>query len=242
MSLGSQPGATSPAVPAALPPNSAVRFNVTTDGSCRSVEWRVWTVKNADDVYVAARILGGEIKVSLHQTGSWSHGFTADGKAKDSLLPGQSRHFAIWQRPDEIAPGWTRAVQIIVPDAALQARPSPGTTKKPVADLRAAHGGNTTVAEVWLESAANLTPPPLAGSQLAGRLSQPGGGTTWIVGRRTTLPWDPYQRFSQEVTDARSRATKLDPNWAGNPPLSICLHDPDSRNPELILCELAVTA
>jgi hypothetical protein len=112
-----------PAVPAALPPDSAVRFNVM-DGSRRSAEWRAWTVKNADDVYVAARILGGEIKVSLHQTGSWSHGFTAEGKAKDALPPGQSRHFTIWQKPAEIVPGWTRAVQIIIPDSALQTRPS----------------------------------------------------------------------------------------------------------------------
>src|SRR5713226_7077109 len=161
VSSGSQPGATPPAVPAALPPDSTVRFNVT-DGSCRSAEWRVWTAKNADDVYAAARLTAGEIKISLHQSGSWQHGFTADGKAKDSLSPGQSRHFTIWQRPTEITPGWTRAVQIIIPDAALQARPSPGAPNKPVTDLLATHDGDTTIAEIWLESAANQTPLPLA--------------------------------------------------------------------------------
>jgi hypothetical protein len=225
--------------PAAFRPGGTIRFNAS-DGARRSADWRVWTSPNADDVYAAARLTAGEIKVSLHQSRSWQHGFTADGKATASLSPGQSRHFTIWQRPAEIVPGWTRAVQIIIPDAALQARPSPSTPKKPVIDILTTHSGDTTIAEIWLESAANLTPPPLAGSQLAGRLSQPSGGTVWIVGWRTTLPWDPYQRFSQMVDSARSEAIRLDPNWTGNPPLSICLHNPASQNGDLILCELAV--
>jgi hypothetical protein len=100
---------------------------------------------------------------------------------------------------------------------------------------------NATIAEIWLESATNQTPPPLAGSQLAGRLSQHGGGTVWVIGRRTTLPWNPYQRFSQMIDSARSEALQLDPNWSGNPPLSICLHDPAAQKDNLMLCELAVT-
>lgn len=240
MSSGSEPGATPPAVPVALPPGSAVRFNVT-DGSCLSAEWRVWTAKNADDVYAAARLTAGEIKVSLHQLGSWQHGFTAEGQAAASLPPEESRHFTIWQRPAEICPGWTRAVRIIIPDGSLQVIPAPGTPRKPVTELLVTTSDNATIAEIWLESAANQTPPPLAGSQLAGRLSQPGGGTVWVAGRRMTLPWDPCQRFSEMIDSARSEAIKLDPNWTGNPPLSICLHDPAAPKDDLMLCELAVT-
>jgi hypothetical protein len=158
-----------------------------------------------------------------------------------SLPSGQSRHFTIWPRPAEIVPGWTRAVRIIIPDASLQARTAPGTSAKPVAGLIATPGSDATIAEIWLESAANLTDPPLAGSQLAGRLSQLSGGTVWIVGRRTSLPWDPSQRFSQMIDSARSDVLKLDPNWTGNPPMSICLHDPAAQNDDLMLCELAVT-
>lgn len=228
------------AEPDAMPPGSTTRFNAT-DGSRRSADWRVWTVKNANDIYAAARIVAGEIKISLHETGSWQHGFTADGKAKDSLLPGQSRHFTIWQRPGEIVPGWTRAVRIIIPDAALQVRPSPGTQKKPVANILTLPVGDTTIAEIWLESPAAASPPPLMGSQLAGRLRQPDGGIVWVVEQRTTLPWDPHQRFSQEITATRSSALKLKPGWTGEPPMSTCVHDPSSTNPELILWELAVT-
>lgn len=240
MSPGSQQGATQPAVPAALPPGGTIRFNAS-DGTHRSADWRVWTSPNADDVYAAARLTAGEIKVSLHKSGSWSHGFTAEGKAAASLPPQESRHFSIWQRPAELCPGWTRAVRIIIPDGSLQARPAPGTSKKPVAEFLVTNRDNATIAEIWLESARTQTPPPLVGSQLAGRLRQHGGGTVWVVGRRTNLPWDPYQRFSHMIDSARSEAIKLDPNWTGNPPLSICLHDPTAPKDDLMLCELAVT-
>jgi hypothetical protein len=226
--------------PAAIPPGGTVRFNAS-EGTRRSADWRVWTSPNFDDVYAAARLTAGEIKISLHQTGSWSHGFTAEGKAAASLPPQESRHFTIWRRPAEICPGWTRAVRLVIPDSSLQVRPAPGTAKKPVTEFLTTNSDNATIAEIWLESAANQTPPPLAGSQLAGRLSQQGGGTVWVVGRRTTLPWDPYRRFSQMIDSARSGALKLDPNWSGNPPLSICLHDPAAKKDDLTLCELAVT-
>lgn len=232
-----------PAEPGVMPPGGVIRFNVAESGRTRrSAVWLAVTAKSTDDVYVATKLAGRFIKVSLHESGSWQHGFISDDKAQGFRSPGQPRHFTTWQRPEEIIPGWTRAVRIIIPDAALQARPSPGTAKKPVADLLAIPGGDTSIVEIWLESAVNLTPPPLRGSQLAGRLRQPGGGTVWVVGQRMTLPWDPYQRFSQMLTAAHSEATRLNPNWAGDPPLSICLHNPDSRNRELILCELAVTA
>lgn len=168
------------------------------------------------------------------------HGFTADGKAAASLPQGESRHFAIWQRPMEICPGWTRAVRIIIPDAALQARPASATPKKPVTEFPATQDGDATIAEIWLESAVNPTHLPLNGSLLAGRLSQPSGGIAWIVGRRTTLPWDPYLRFSPMIDAALSDAVELVPDWTGDPPMSICLYDPAGPRDDLMLCELAV--
>jgi hypothetical protein len=139
-----------------------IRFNVS-DGSRRSATRRVWTARHADDVYAAARLVAGDIKISLHESGSWQHGFASDDKAHGFRVPRQSRHFSIWQRPEEIVPGWTRAVRIIIPDAALQIRPAPGTARRPVIDLLASYGGDATIAEIWLESATNQAPQPLKG-------------------------------------------------------------------------------
>ena len=39
------------------------------------------------------------------------------------------------------------------------------------------------------------------------------------------------------IDSARSEALQLDPNWSGNPPLSICLHDPAAQKDDLMLCD-----
>ena len=67
--------------PDVICPGGTIRFNVT-DGSRRSADWRVWTVKQANDVYAAARLTAGEIKISLHESGSWQHGFVSDERSK----------------------------------------------------------------------------------------------------------------------------------------------------------------
>ena len=127
----------------------------------------------------------------------------------------------------------------MIPDASLQVRPSRSTPKKPIVDLLLAPASDTTVAEIWLESKGSPTPPPLRGSQLAGRLRQPNGDTVWVAAHRLTLPWDPYRRYDHIIRTAHAEAIRQHPGWTGDPPLSICLHDPD---PELILRELAVPA
>jgi hypothetical protein len=45
-----------------------LRVVVGTEFGPRSAVWRIWTQKN--EVYVAPRSLGGEIKTSLHASGS----------------------------------------------------------------------------------------------------------------------------------------------------------------------------
>jgi hypothetical protein len=58
-----------------IDPGGTLRFAVTAEDGRRSADWRVWTARNSDDIYVAARQVVGDFKVSLHQSGSWQHGF-----------------------------------------------------------------------------------------------------------------------------------------------------------------------
>lgn len=103
-------------------PGGAVRFAVAADDGKRSASWIVWTSKNSDDVYLAARSTAGISKVSLHHTGSWQYGFTEQG-ARTWVQLGQSRHVSIWPRPDPFAPGFYKAFQIVVPDCELRSWP-----------------------------------------------------------------------------------------------------------------------
>ncbi len=242
MPSGDQPGGNSPnELDNAIAPGGTIRFDVS-DGQRRSAVWRIWTKDRINDVYVAAREVAGHTKISLHESGSWQHGFVSDERAKGFRLPEQLRHFAIWQRPAELLPGWTRAMQIVIPDASLQARPSKSTATKPVVDILPVETGDTTVVEVWLESQEPHQPLNLSDSRIIARLRQPNGVIVWVVAHRLALTWDPSQRFAEHITAAHDAAIEQQPNWTGDEPLSICLHDPDRPTPDLILWELAVTA
>jgi hypothetical protein len=67
------------------------------------------------DLYVAARSVNNDLKVSLHRSGDWRHAFTVDGveRLPEELKPDE-RVLSRWERPAEFAPGFTKALQIVV--------------------------------------------------------------------------------------------------------------------------------
>lgn len=90
------------------------------DGSGRcSTVWAIFSAKRTADIYVCPRIMGGAVKVSLHQSGSWQVGFTKESSAK--LNAGRTRHWDIWKGGAEIGPGTVRAWYLLIPDQELRA-------------------------------------------------------------------------------------------------------------------------
>ena len=53
------------------PRENVVRFAVGGPNRPWSTVWRLWTGKGTSDVYISARTLGGALKVSLHESGTW---------------------------------------------------------------------------------------------------------------------------------------------------------------------------
>jgi hypothetical protein len=228
----------------AVVPGGTARIAVVDGTGLRSADWRVWTSKNSDDVYLAARLAAGEIKVSLHQSGSWQHGFTSDQAAQGHLSPGSSRHFAIWKRPAEAVSGWTLAVRILVPVSELQARSASRTASRPVLEAQVSPDHDAVVVEVWLESHRS-SGLQLDESRMLAQLRQSGGGNVWVISRPTTLPWNPRQRFAGMIADAAAAAEverhlARKRGQARDEALSICVHDPGVPESELVLCEIAV--
>jgi hypothetical protein len=90
-----------------------------TDGIDRcSTVWVVFSARRGTDVYICPRMLGGAVKVSLHQSGSWHVGLTAESAAH--VGSGESRHWDIWKRGEDLAPGALRAWYLLIPHQELR--------------------------------------------------------------------------------------------------------------------------
>ena len=167
--------------------HNTIRFQVTAaDGRCSDV-WRAWSNKN--NVYLAPRLKGGEFKISLHESGKWRLGFTAQ-YAELMRLRGTwsaDRKVEALDRPREHATGFTRAVWMYFPDSELR---MPSTVQeKPGRVVQVSgppEGGLRVVNLIFTTPRSRFTkidPPPGAslGPETLAAWSLPNGETLWIV-------------------------------------------------------------
>src|SRR6266508_1354198 len=85
----------------------------------RSTLWRIFTGRRTSDVYIGARPIAGEVRVSLHEHGPWRFAFTkqhAEGPGS-FVPPSEDRARSKWARPPEFAQGLTRAFIIVIPSS-----------------------------------------------------------------------------------------------------------------------------
>ncbi len=104
-----------------------LRFGVRAISGRCAATWKVWNEgSKSNDVYVACRALGGELKASLHQSGQWHISFTRTfftTKFPGSPENPRTRFPDSWHRPKELSPGFTLAHRIVVPWYAATSRP-----------------------------------------------------------------------------------------------------------------------
>lgn len=95
---------------------NALRFAVGSPTEYRSAIWRMWAER--DDVYLAARVMGGWIKLSMHRSGIWRLAWTAQSgiRAQGS----SDRVGERWQRPPEFRAGWIQGPAVIVPNTGIE--------------------------------------------------------------------------------------------------------------------------
>ncbi len=103
----------------AASPSQPIKFAVGSPG-LRSGLWRVWSLKNKDDVYVKPISRESFSKISLHESGEWRHQVVTDKLSHPSLhfvqMPDpSSRILDRWERPVQYTEGWTEALAILIP-------------------------------------------------------------------------------------------------------------------------------
>ena len=84
-------------------PGKGCRLQLTDGADRLSTVWKVVSAKHTADLYVVPRMFGGAFKISLHESGSWRAGLTNESPAH--LWRGESRHWEVWERGPESAPG-----------------------------------------------------------------------------------------------------------------------------------------
>ena len=105
-----------------------IRFGITDNNGQRASTWKICTPNSKSDIYLSCRELGGTLKASLHQSGSWHFGYTGslENYFETEETFKKSRHIEIWPRPEPIAAGVTLAFRIVTPFNSVKTIIEPG--------------------------------------------------------------------------------------------------------------------
>lgn len=177
-------------------PQRALRFGISDGaGRCAST-WKLWTETSGGkcDVYLASRSLGGALKVSLHETGSWhvaySRRWLTENVADVDPKPAD-RFIEKWPRPPEIAPGFTLALRIVTPWSAVTGTIDASHDADVTWLTNAPEGSATEVAILLSKTPARAAGWPgmrSMGTKLIGSIPLENGETIWAVYRMVAMP------------------------------------------------------
>lgn len=177
---------------------SAIRFGVKNQEGLRAATWKCWTRRGVGklDVYLSCRELGGELKVSFHESGQWhtafKHSTWLEGFDSLAARP-ESRFSDQWSNPVEVSPGCFMAFQIFVPGQ------SPNVGEG--ADDPSVLWVSEAVPGEAVEFSIVFTPPVYspekwpgkdsAGTELLGQFELDNAAKVWIVHRKCPFTMPP---------------------------------------------------
>lgn len=177
-------------------PEHSLRFSVRDEDGHRAATWKLLTTTGGGkhDVYLACRSLGGALKTSLHESGSWHVGFVR-GFAKENLAAddpkGEDPYLDLWPRPAEIGRGVTLAYRIVVPTSGVTV-PIDEALPASIIWISAAPSGKAVeIAVLFTSPNAVISGWPSRdsmGTGLVGSLALDNGEAVWVVHRVIDFP------------------------------------------------------
>lgn len=165
-----------------------LRFGVTDSNGHRSATWSVINSKLKSDIYISCRELGGKIKTSLHQSGSWHVGFSKDA-TKNCFDNEDTKYIEIWKRPQPINEGVTLALRIVTPFSAVTT-PIEKSSKEIVWIPNCKEGFATEIDLIITsdDTIVSHWPGKNSGANLVGTFKLANKETVWIVYWIVSLP------------------------------------------------------
>ncbi len=167
----------------------SLRFGIQDGEGKRAATWKLWTETSGDnsEVYLTCRALGGVLKSSLHQSGSWHTAYSPvafEKLLKGQLIATQNRFIQQWPKPNEIAPGITLAFRIVTPWSAVSNSMEVGNHSKVKRVENAPEGKATEIDILYSKSTTIVTDWPGKNSmrtRLIGSITLNNGETVWAV-------------------------------------------------------------
>ena len=109
---------------------------------------RIWSPKGKGDVYASMRSIAGQVKISLHESGSCIAGLTSQFAAKEVeavAAMGGLRHQNKWTRIRHTGERVVTPLQFVVPESQLRLRPGETTADNEVERIKAPDSGRSIV-------------------------------------------------------------------------------------------------
>ena len=109
---------------------------------------RIWSPKGKSDVYASMRGIAGQVKISLHESGSCIAGLTAQFAAKEVeavAAMGGVRHQNKWTRFRHTGKRIVTPLQFVVPESQLRLRPGETVTDDEVERIEAPLSGRSII-------------------------------------------------------------------------------------------------
>lgn len=163
-----------------------------------------WANQGKGDVYLSARSMAGDLKVSLHESGECALALTRE-HLKRQKLPLNQRERETWEPVGMEAQGVSRALSIVIPPTELRMY-GPPPKKAPVVFIDPAPIGMVTeISAIFTEAATEVDHWPgarNAGTSFLAAYSLMPKRTLWFVSRNVELPmkWaDQIERYRRTL-------------------------------------------
>ncbi|MCK4816797.1 hypothetical protein KA005_13590, partial [bacterium] len=172
----------------------SIRFGITDGEGHRASTWKLWTVASGSDIYLACRALGGKLKTSLHESGSWHIAYTQEAfKEKVEGVAKQSDRFIEkWPRPKAIAKGVTLAYRIVTPWSSVTSSIGEAERKRKIDWITNAPKPKSIEIDVIITArTTRVTGWPgkrSMGTSLVGSFQLENGETVWVVYKVIDMP------------------------------------------------------
>ena len=156
------------------------------DGPSSGV-FRIWSPKGKSDVYASMRGIAGQVKISLHESGSCIAGLTREFAAKEVdavAAMGGERHQSKWSRLRHTGKRIVTPLQFVVPESQLRLQSGETTSDTEIGWIKSPDSGRSIIISCIFSGqflSNENWPGRLNRTRLVGSKLLPNGEKFWLI-------------------------------------------------------------